>query len=278
MESERLEQEHLSFELKWAGEKDAEAYQRKLAEERRNSFKFRHTEGHRQRDEAAQRRSQEQNAEHASYELKWAGEKDAEAYKKQLEQERRDSFKFRHTEGHRQREEEALRRSEEQNTEHASYELKWAGEKDAEAYKKQLEQERRDSFKFRHTEGHRQREEEALRRSEEQSAEHASYELKWAGEKDAEAYQRKLAEERRNSFKFRHTEGHRQREEEALRRSEEQNAEHVGYELKWAGEKDAEAYKQQLEQERRDSFKFRHTEGHRQREEEALRRLERAEY
>jgi hypothetical protein len=30
--------------------------------------------------------------EHESYELKWAGEKDAEAYKKKLEQEQRDSF------------------------------------------------------------------------------------------------------------------------------------------------------------------------------------------
>ena len=69
-----------------------------------------------------------------------------------------------------------------------------------------------------------------------------------------------LAEERRDSFAFRNKEGHRQREDEAIRLAREQQMEHESYELKWAGEKDAEAYKKKLEQERRDSFKFRNEE------------------
>jgi hypothetical protein len=83
---------------------------------------------------------------HQSYELKRAGELDVDAYKKTLVEERRDSFAFRNREGRRQREHEAIRLAREQQMEHESYELKWAGEKDAEAYKKKLEQEQRDSF------------------------------------------------------------------------------------------------------------------------------------
>ena len=101
---------------------------------------------------------------------------------------------------------------ESEQMEHESYELKWAGEKDAEAYKKKLEQERRDSFKFRNEERvrHAKVMEELKSIAREQETE--SLMLKWAGEEDAKAYLAQLEEERRQSFKLRNKEGRRHRE------------------------------------------------------------------
>lgn len=271
MEMERHQQEHESFESKWAGEKDAEAYKKSLAEQRRDSFAFRNQEGHTQRADESLRHMMEQNAEHDSYELKWAGERDAIAYKKQLEEERRKSYKFRNDEGHRQREESSIRRHEEQTSEHESYELKQAGEKDAEAYRKQLAEERRDSFAFRNREGRKQRLGEEQREQMARLAENQSYELKWAGEKDAEAYRRNMDQERRESFANRNKEGRHQREYQSQQRSGELVQSQQSYELKRAGERDVDAYKKKLQEERRDSFAFRNKEGHRQREEDSLR-------
>lgn len=271
MEMERQQQSHESYELKWAGEKDAKAYKKSLEEQRRKSFAFRNKEGRKQREDESARQAEEQHADHVSYVLKWAGERDAEAYKKQLEEERRKSFKFRNDEGTRQREEESRRRFQEQSDEHASYELKWAGEKDAEAYQRKLAEERRDSFAFRNREGRNQRLDEEQRQQEARFKEHQGFELKWAGEKDAEAYQRKLEQERRDSFANRNKHGRRQRELELQQKSEEMMQSHQSYELKRAGERDVDAYKKKLQEERRDSFAFRNMENHRQREEESAR-------
>jgi hypothetical protein len=271
MEAERLQKEHESYELKWAGEKDAEAYKKSLAEQRRDSFAFRNEESHAQRVEASRRQVQEHIAQHNSYELKWAGERDADAYKRQLEEERRKSFKFRNEEGFRQRDETAIRLQEAKAKEHQSYELKWAGEKDAEAYQRELAEERRKSFAKRNHEGLNQRLEEEQRQQEARNEEHQGYELKWAGEKDAEAYKRKMEQKRRESFANRGKEGRRQREHESNQRNDELMQSHQSYELKRAGELDVDAYKKTLVEERRDSFAFRNKEGRRQREDEAIR-------
>jgi len=271
MEMERQEREHQSFELKWAGEKDAEAYKKSLAEQRRESYAFRNQEAHSQRVGESIRRATDQNAEHNSYELKWAGERDADAYKKQLADERRKSYKFRNDEGHRQREEESMRRQQEMTSEHESYELKWGGEKDAEAYQRKLAEERRGSYAFRNQEGRNQRLAEEQRRQEARFEEHQGFELKWAGEKDAEAYHRKIEQERRESFANRNKEGSRQREHLSQQRSEELAQSQQSYELKRAGERDVDSYEKKLQEERRDSFAFRNKEGHRQREEHFVR-------
>ena len=271
MESERREREHQSFELKSAGEKDAEAYKKTLEEQRRDSFAFRNKEAHTRRVHEEMQREAERLGEHENYELKWAGERDADTYKKQLAEERRNSYKFRNDEDHQQRKEEAIRRQQDQTSEHESYELKWAGEKDADAYQKKLAEERRDSFAFRNREGRNQRLNEEQCEQETRFKEHQSFELKWAGEKDAEAYQRKIEQERRESFANRNKEGRRQREHVSQQRSEEQVQAHQSYELKWAGERDADAYKQKLAGERRESFVFRNKEGRRQRQEDSVR-------
>ena len=260
LESNRLQQEHESFELKWAGEKDAEAYQQQLARERRESLAGRNQAGRKQREEQEQQESAAQLSEHESYELNWAGERDADAYREKMAEERRKSFAFRNQEGSSQRAIVSQQRSEAQQAEHESYEFKWAGEKDAEVYERKLEQQRRESFANRNKDARRQREVEGQLHSEALHLEHESYELKWAGEKDAEAYQRKIERERRKSFAARNLDGRNQRERAAQMESKAMAEEHAGYELKWAGEKDAEAYQRQLEKERRESLARRNQE------------------
>ena len=254
LEADKLQQQHASLELKWAGEKDAEEYQRQLAQARRESLAGRNATAKSQREQESQQRAEMQVAKHESYELKWAGEQDAEAYQRKLQEARRQSLAQRNQYGRQQREQTSQERFEEMSKEHESHELKWAGEKDAENYQRELEQQRRKSLAFRNQEGKRQRDLGQQQHSEALHAEHESYELKWAAEKDAEDYQRELEKQRRQSFAGRNLEGRRQRLETEQKESEAQVAEHESYELKWAGEKDAEAYQRKVERLRRESL------------------------
>lgn len=261
MESEIMAKEHVSYELKWAGEKDAEAYQAMLEEERRKSLAIRGEESQRQRAILSEVADKQARAEHESYELKWNGERDAEAYEKKLQEERRRSLEQRNLYAKKQREQMAAEVSAAVHKEHQSYELKWAGEKDAELYLENQKQQHRESLARRNNEGRRHREIEERLRAEALSSEHQSYQLKWDGERDAKAYQLRLASERRESLQARNDEGRKRRELEAEMASLEAKAEHSSYELKWAGEKDAEAYQKLLQQERRESLAFRNKEG-----------------
>ena len=256
MEEERLRKEHESYELKWQGEKDAKEYQDQLARDRRESLAFRNKHAHNLRMKENQERSEALHAEHLSYDLKWDGEKDAEAYHRQLAEDRRQSLEKRHRVGFQHRQQSARDRSNAIAEEHESFKLKWEGDKDAEKYKKQLEEERRQSFEFRHKDGKRQRDLEEQRRSEQMQKEHDSYELKWAGDKDAEKYKIKLAEERRLSFVGRSLEGQRQRLEAEDVRAVALANEHDSYELERAADKDVDAYKRQVERQRRESLEL----------------------
>ena len=263
MKTEEQQTEHESYELKWAGEHDADDYRRQMAEERRNSLAFRNAEGRRIRELESDMKTGEQHAGHESYELKWAGERDADDYRRQMAEERRNSLAFRNEEGRRIRELESDMKTDEQHAGHESYELKWAGERDAEDYRRQMAEERRDSLAFRNAEGRRIRELESDMKTDEQHAGHESYELKWAGERDAEDYRRQMAEERRDSLAFRNEEGRRIRELESDMKTDEQQTEHESYELKWAGERDAEDYRRQMAEERREELSFRNNEASR---------------
>eukprot|EP00568_Trieres_chinensis_P004368 CAMPEP_0183302962 /NCGR_PEP_ID=MMETSP0160_2-20130417/8574_1 /TAXON_ID=2839 ORGANISM="Odontella Sinensis, Strain Grunow 1884" /NCGR_SAMPLE_ID=MMETSP0160_2 /ASSEMBLY_ACC=CAM_ASM_000250 /LENGTH=79 /DNA_ID=CAMNT_0025465805 /DNA_START=3 /DNA_END=239 /DNA_ORIENTATION=+ len=70
-----------------------------MAEERRDSYAFRNAEGKIHRDIQAEMDADKLHKEHDSYELKWAGERDADEYKKKMAEERRDSYAFRNAEG-----------------------------------------------------------------------------------------------------------------------------------------------------------------------------------
>ncbi len=262
-ENERLMEEHESYELKWSGERDAEDYKKKLAEQRRQSLAFRNAEGRKIRHLESKAKHDDLHDEHESYELNWAGERDAEGYKKQLAQEERDDLAFRNAEGRRIRDEEVELEHKAQCNEHKSYELKWAGERDAKDYAKSLIEEERNDLAFRNAEGNRIRDLEAKMKQEEISNEHDSYELKWAGEKDAEDYKRELAKEEREDFAFRNVEGRRIRDREMEMKNNDRQDEHESYELKWSGERDAEDYKRQLAKEERQDLAFRNEEGKR---------------
>ena len=124
-------------------------------EKRRNSFTFRNGDARRIRELFAQREAERRQNEHESYELKWAGKRDADDYKRRIDQESRDSFAFRNAEGQRMRNLESQMKAGEHQQQHESYELKWAGERDADDYKKQMARERRDISAFRNAEGQR---------------------------------------------------------------------------------------------------------------------------
>jgi hypothetical protein len=218
--------EHEAFEWKCAGEKDAEEYLKKCEQERRNSLAFRNAEGGRQRQEEEERKAQQMMAEHERYEHKWGGENDAQEYLEKCDQERRESFAFRNADGRRQRTEEEERAADDKVAEHKRYEHKWAGERDADDYRKRCEKARRESLAFRGHEVVRHRAVMYELRNIAKEKEHESHVLAWAAQDDVKEYLGKMAEERRQSFAFRCQEGKRHRDLQEMWKSEEIEREH----------------------------------------------------
>ena len=274
MRLDRIEEDRAWMEERNLGSRAAREYAQSEAEKRRQSLAFRNAEGRRIREEAYQRRAEELHDESQSIQIKLAGERDADDYRRQMAEERRMSHEFRHQEAFRQREEAEQRRAEDIAAESASIQLKLASERDADDYRRQMAEERRMSHEFRHQEAFRQREEAEQRRAEDIAAESASIQLKLASERDADDYRRQMAEERRMSHEFRHQEAFRQREEAEQRRAEDIAAESASIQLKLASERDADDYRRQMAEERRMSHEFRHQEAFRQREEAEQRRAE----
>ena len=260
MESKRQQEEKESFELKFAAERDVCAYRRKMDEDRRNSFAFRNMEGRKQRNVDDMKRSDEVHAEQASYQLKFAADRDVDGYKKLMAEQRRKSLSLRNKEAHRQRERHHEQMECEMLESHQSYELKWDGENDAKAYERQMIENRRKSLAGRNRKGKQERDEEDQRQSQAKEDARACYALKFAAERDVHAYFKKESEDRRKSLAFRNKEALKQRNDAVQRFEKEQALTHEGYELKWAGEKDTEAYQRRLEKEHRDDLRFRNQE------------------
>ena len=74
-----------------------------MREEQRKIFQFRNAEVKHQRDLQAEMQADERHRVHESYEEKWAGEKDADEYKKLTVEEKRESFTFQNAVRKRQR-------------------------------------------------------------------------------------------------------------------------------------------------------------------------------
>ena len=164
MQAAERNREHGIYELKWAGDSDAEYYKKKIAKERRKSFAFRNAEGKRHKDLQAEKDADDLQQVHESYTLKWNGENDSRSHKQHMEKERRQIFSFRRKEGalHRAVIEEIKSLAREK--EHEYLMLKWAREQDVKEYLAGLEQERRDYLAFRNAEGkcYREIEEEEI--------------------------------------------------------------------------------------------------------------------
>eukprot|EP00977_Amphora_coffeiformis_P013564 scaffold3586_cov164-Amphora_coffeaeformis.AAC.15 len=258
MQAEGQQKDHKDFALEEQAHRDMEAYKRKLEADRRKSLALRNAAANKQRKEEEARRAKEEEEQHKSYELKFAAERDADAYKKKLEEERRLSLAKRLEDARRQRLEEEARKAAE-----ASFELQRAAEKDGDAYLRELDNARRQSLAFRNTEGRRIRELESRKLNEEFIKQHESFELKQAAARDTDDYKKQQEAACRESLAFRNQEGRKQRQQASQMESSMKQAEHESYELKWAGEKDAEAAQKQIKEERRKSLANHNAERHR---------------
>jgi hypothetical protein len=178
---------------------------------------------------------------------------------------RRKSFQFRAGDAKRIREMRLEWEQEEQSRNEKSCEMGRAAARDVDEYKKQLEKERRESLQNRNREARRIRMKEQDDWMAAMKAEHESYELKWAGEKDAEAFQEKVREERRRSLAARNKESFRHAQVMQELRSLSLEKETESFMLKFAAENDAKTYLKKLEEERRESLQERGREAHRQR-------------
>ena len=67
----------------------ADEYRKNIAEDRRDSLYFCNAEGKCQRDFQAEVNADKCHRVHESYELKWAGERNADEYRKKVAKERR---------------------------------------------------------------------------------------------------------------------------------------------------------------------------------------------
>merc|ERR1712194_617182 len=163
---------------------------------------------------------------------------------------------FRNAEGKRVRDFEGQMKTNEQCIQHESYEMKWAGERDADGYRKQMDEERRNSFSFRNAEGRRIRDVESQMKFDALQHDHESFELKRAGERDADNYKKQMDEERRESLSFRNKEAARHNEVMRELLSLAQEKEHESYLLKWDGERDAKNSRRLALEKERDSLRL----------------------
>lgn len=260
MQADRLMEDHLSFELKWMGEKDAQEYKDRLEKERRESLAARNDAGRKLRLQQVAQRKTDWEAEHKSYLLKWDGQKDAEKYKEHLQEIRRASLVFRGRRAVHQREQESAIRSKELALEHESYELKWAGEQDAADYRDRLAAEKRCSLAERGKKFLQEKNAEEIKKSEAMAREHEAYQLKWESERDAREYVEDMEKARRESLAFRNHWAKCQRDLVRKMDSEKRFEEHASYQLKWEGERDVELYKKESAEQRRISLAERNKE------------------
>ena len=164
----------------------------------------------------------------------------ADEYKKNIEKDRIDSLSFSNAEGECQREFQAEVYAYECHRVHESYELKWADERDAYEYRRNVVKEQRDRFDLHNAEGKCIRDIQAKINVDEGQRVHESYKLKCAGERDTDEHRKQIREEQRKSFEFRNAEGKRQRDLQAEMEAYERHKVHEIYEEKWAGEKEAD--------------------------------------
>jgi len=266
MESQQKQEECKRIQLKHEAERDVDSYKAKLAEERRQSLVFRNAQAATQRKNQQEQLSHQQQAEHESYELKRAAELDVVNHKRQINEERRKSLAFRNQQGSHQRQLLEEQHAQQQASEQESLRLKFEAEKDAEAYRRNEALLRRKSLAQRNLAAREIRTKLSQQETERQQKEHESLELKLAGEKDIEAYKRKLEELRRQSLEFRTQQARQQREQEEIRQGLAKEQAHKSYELKWEGERDTQAYQHQLEEERRLSLQERNVKAIQQRQ------------
>lgn len=222
MRMRKLEEDQAIFQTREQLHNARREAQKEEAERRRKSFQLRGDIARKARDAKSELRENEQHESHATHELYRAAARDVDNYKKQLQKESQDDFKKRNKDAHDARNRQQNQACEAMIAEHESYELKWAGERDAEAYRKQMQEERRKSLAGRNKESARHAKVMEELRSIAKEEEAQTFMLKFQGENDAKDYVAKMAEERRKSLQLRGVEARKRREFE-----EEQHAKAV---------------------------------------------------
>ena len=197
------------------------------ADARRKSFQFRAGDAKRIRNARSEWKNDKAQLEHEDFELRRAGAKDVESYKKSMAEARRKSLQSRNEKSKQIREFEHDQYKSDLNAEHESYELKWQGEKDAEGYRKRVQEERRKSLANRNKESKRHAEVMSELRNLAQEQESESYMLKWEGERDVKDYLKQVADTRRKSLKFRGEESKRIRQYEEEQHGQEMERVHA---------------------------------------------------
>ncbi|KAL3912309.1 MAG: hypothetical protein SGILL_006934, partial [Bacillariaceae sp.] len=248
---------HQGFELERAAARDVDNYKKQVAEEERKSVRNDNVIAKKGRKRQEDFANDAMYAQHASYELKWAGERDAEAYKKRMQEERRKSLAGRNKESVRHAKVMEELRSIAQEKEAESYMLKWAGEKDAEAYLKKMEEERRQSLQQRGRDARKARQYEEEQHAKAVSEAIADGEIQSACQKDVEQYQSECAERRRMSLQHRGKHMHMNRLQEEEQRIAQMQKQEADSMLESLAQKDVEGYYKDCKRRRRKSLALR---------------------
>ncbi|GMI18529.1 hypothetical protein TrLO_g14883 [Triparma laevis f. longispina] len=251
---EQLAADHESYELTAVGMRDADAYKKFLAKQEAADYAKRNEDGFDAKTRLEQQRHEQLAMDHESYELKAAGMRDADAYKKFLAKQEQLDFAKRNEDGFDAKTRLEQQRHEQLAADHESYELTAAGMRDADAYKKQMAEEEAADYAKKNEDGFDAKTRLEQQRHEQLAMDHESYELTAAGMRDADAYKKQMAEDERQDYENRNLEGFAQKRLLEDQRQDQLHAEHESFELKWQGQDDAKAYQQHLRDERRKSF------------------------
>ncbi|GMH59879.1 hypothetical protein TL16_g02921 [Triparma laevis f. inornata] len=202
-EEQRTDQlyfEHESFELKWAGQDDAKAYQQHLRDERRKSFAARNENHSQQRKIVQEIEEIAKEKEYESMLLKWAAQEDGKAYRKRCEEARRMSLIGR---GEQARHEKVIDEENKMNAlnqQHYDSELAAAATRDVKGYKESCAARDRASLCFRAKEARIQRMEEESRIAQQREIDQENNALEAAAREDVKAYVKQCKARRRMSL------------------------------------------------------------------------------
>ena len=239
---DQLHNDMESFELTRQAHNDVSNYKKQMAEEERRDYQKRNEDGFDFQRRQEDQRTDQLHADHESYELKWAGQRDADTYKHQMAEERRQSFAGRNKNHSQQRRVMAELESIQKEKAHESHMLNWAAANDALAYQKQMEEERRLSLQGRGELARVHREVEEEQRQETLNQQYEDADLSAAAARDVRDYKSRCASRDRASLCFRNKEARIQRLEEESREVLRKEVDQENRELEDAARDDVRRY------------------------------------
>ena len=191
----RDDEEKRLLEERREGVLAAKEFKRKQAEDRRKSMAGRNQAWSRIKQVEEHIDAQSKQASHESYELKWAGEKDAEAYKRKLKEDRRRSMEGRNASESRARMWAEEARQVELKSEAESFELTRLAHNDVSNYKNQMAKEEQMDYQKRNEDGFDFKKRLEEQRCDNLIKEAESFELTRQAHGDVSNYKKQMAKE-----------------------------------------------------------------------------------